>query len=106
MTRKFKKPDYEATMKAPIVLEDALPANDLARFVVDIISQLELNKIYAGYAEQGGEAIAPEALLGLLFFGYRTGWFSLRKLEKATYENLGARYVAGGLHPDHDTIAN
>src|SRR5450759_8404 len=106
MTRKFKKPDYEATLKAPIILEEALPANHLARFVVDIISQLDLSKIYAGYAEQGGEAIAPEALLGLLFLGYATGLFSSRKLEKATYENLGARYVAAGLHPDHDTIAN
>jgi len=106
MSRKFKRPDYEATLKAPIILEDALPANHLARFVVDIIAQLDLSKIYAGYAEQGGEAIAPEALLGLLFFGYASGIFSSRKLEKATYENLGARYVAGGLHPDHDTIAN
>ena len=106
MSRKFKRPDYEATLKTPIALEEALPANHLARFVVDIIVQLDLSKIYAGYAEQGGEAIAPEALLGLLFFGYSTGLFSSRKLEKATYENLGARYVAGGLHPDHDTIAN
>jgi transposase len=106
MSRKFKRPDYEATLKAPIILEDALPANHLARFVVDIIGQLDLKKIYLGYAEQGGEAIAPEALLGLLFFGYASGIFSSRKLEKATYENLGARYVAGGLHPDHDTIAN
>ena len=106
MSRKFKRPDYEATLKTPIVLEEALPANHLARFVVDIIVQLDLSKIYAGYAEQGGEAIAPEALLGLLFYGYSTGLFSSRKLEKATYENLGARYVAGGLHPDHDTIAN
>jgi len=45
-------------------------------------------------------------LLGLLFYGYATGVFSSRKIEKATYENLGFRYVAGGLHPDHDTIAN
>jgi len=44
--------------------------------------------------------------LGLLFFGYASGIFSSRKLERATHENLGARYVAGGLHPDHDTIAN
>jgi transposase len=87
-------------------LKEALPANHLARFTVDIISQLDLSKIYAGYAEQGGEAIAPETLLGLLFFGYCTGIFSSRKLEKATYENLGARYVTGGQHPDHDTIAN
>jgi transposase len=106
MSRKFKKPEYEATLKSPISLEEALPANHLARFVVDIISQLNLSKIYAGYAEQGGEAIAPEALLGLLFYGYATGIFSSRKLEKATYENLGMRYVVGGLHPDHDTIAH
>jgi len=106
MSRKFKKPDYEATLKSPISLEEALPANHLARFVVDIITQLDLRRIYASYAEQGGEAIAPEALLGLLFYGYATGVFSSRKLEKATYENLGVRYVVGGLHPDHDTIAH
>lgn len=106
MSRKFKKPEYEATLKASIVLEEALPANHLARFVVDIITQLDLRPLYAGYAEQGGEAIAPEALLGLLFYGYATGVFSSRKLEKATYENLGVRYVVGGLHPDHDTIAH
>jgi hypothetical protein len=41
-----------------------------------------------------------------LFYGYATGKFSSRKIEKASYEDLGYRYVAGGLHPDHDTIAN
>lgn len=106
MSRKFKTPDYEGTLSMPILLGEALPADHLARFVVDIISQLDLSKIYAGYAERGGEAIAPEVLLGLLFYGYATGTFSSRKLEKATYENLGFRYVGGGLHPDHDTIAN
>jgi transposase len=105
MTRKFRTPDYEATLQTAIRLEEVLPANHLARFVVDIISQLNLSKIYAGYAEQGGEAIAPEALLAVLFYGYATGIFSSRKLEKATYENVGVRFVAGGLHPDHDTIA-
>jgi len=106
MSRKFKTPDYEATLSTPILLGEALPADHLARFIVDIISQLDLSKIYAGYAERGGEAIAPEVLLGLLFYGYATGTFSSRKLEKASYENLGFRYVGGGLHPDHDTIAN
>ena len=106
MSRKFKTPDYEATLSTPIQLGDALPPDHLARFVVDIISQIDLSKIYEGYAERGGEAIAPEVLLGLLFYGYATGEFSSRRIEKASYENLGFRYVAGGLHPDHDTIAN
>lgn len=99
-------PDYETILSTPIQLGEALGADHLARFVVDIISELDLSKIYAGYAERGGEAIAPEVLLGLLFYGYATGEFSSRRLEKASYENLGLRYVAGGLHPDHDTIAN
>jgi len=45
-------------------------------------------------------------LLALLFYGYATGVFSSRKIEKATYEMLPFRFVAGGLHPDHDTLAN
>jgi transposase len=106
MTKKFKRPDYTATANAQISLGEAIPANHLARFVVDIVAQLDLTMIYARYAVSGGEAIAPEALLALLFYGYATGKFSSRKIEKATYEDLGFRFVAGGLHPDHDTIAH
>ncbi len=73
MSRKVWTPDYEGTLNTPIQLGDALPADHLARFVVDIISQIDLNKIYDGYTERGGEAIAPEVLLGLLFYGYATG---------------------------------
>jgi transposase len=73
---------------------------------VQVIRYLNLSPIYARYAAQGGEAIAPEILLGLLLYGYTTGVFSSRKIEKATYESIPFRFIAGGLHPDHDTIAN
>ena len=106
MTRKFKQPDYTTTPNIAISLGDAIPANHLARFVVDIVAQLDMSTIYKRYAVLGGEAIAPEALLALLFYGYATGRFSSRKIEKGTYEDLGFRFVAGGLHPDHDTIAH
>ena len=106
MTRKFRTPDYETTLNMSVSLREALPANHLARFIVDLVAQLDLHVIYARYGERGGEAIAPEALLGLLFYGYANGVFSSRKIEKATYENLAFRYVAGGLHPDHDTLAS
>ena len=89
-----------------IQLGDALSPTHLARFVVDMISQLDLSQIYARYAPRGGEAFAPDILLGLLFYGYATGVFSSRKIEKATYENIPFRFIAGGLHPDHDTIAH
>ncbi len=106
MSRKFKTPDYEATLNQTVSLREALPPNHLARFVVDIMALLDLSTIYARYAVVGGEAIASEVLLGLLFYAYATGLFSSRKIERATYESLPFRYVAGGVHPDHDTIAN
>jgi transposase len=106
MPRQFKTVNYEETLNLSITLGEALPPNHLARFVVDVITQLDLSAIYARYAPVGGEPFAPEVLLGLLFYGYATGVFSSRKIEKATHEHLAFRYVAGGLHPDHDTIAN
>ena len=106
MSRKFKTPDYEATLNQPISLREALPLNHLARFVVDVIALLDLSAIYARYAAVGGEAIAPEILVGLLFYAYATGLFSSRKIERATYESIPFRYVAGGVYPDHDTIAH
>jgi transposase len=106
MTRKFKTVDYEAALDQTVSLREALPANHLARFVVELVAQLDLTALYERYGARGGEAYAPAVLLGLLFYGYATGVFSSRKIEKATYETLPFRYVAGGLHPDHDTLAN
>jgi len=106
MTRKFKTVDYEAALDQTVSLRDVLPANHLARFVVDVIAELDLACIYERYGLRGGEAYAPELLLALLFYGYATGVFSSRKIERNTYESLPFRFVAGGLHPDHDTLAN
>jgi transposase len=106
MARRFKTPDYEATLDETVTIGDCLPPEHLARFVVKTVSSLDLGAIYSRYGAVGGESIAPEILLGLLFYGYATGIFSSRKIEKATYEVIPFRFIAGGLHPDHDTIAN
>jgi len=106
MTRKFKTVDYEAALNLTVSLREALPLNHLARFVADVIVQLDLSNVYARYGTSGGEPFAPEVLLGLLFYGYATGVFSSRRIEQATYESLPFRFLAGDLHPDHDTIAN
>ena len=106
MSRKFKTADYEATLNTTVTLRDCLPPDHLARFIADVITQLDLGAIYAHYGPRGGEAIAPEILLGLLFYGYATGTFSSRKIERATYESMPFHFLAGGLHPDHDTIAH
>jgi transposase len=106
MARNFKTVDYEQSLKQTVTIEECLSPDHLARFVVTVIAMLNLSAIYVQYAPRGGEPYAPEILLGLLFYGYATGVFSSRKIEKATYESIPFRYIAGGLHPDHDTIAN
>ena len=76
MARKFKTVDYEAALNQTVTLGECLAPNHLARFVVKVIALLDLSGIYARYAAVGGWAIAPEVLLGLLFYGYATGVFS------------------------------
>ena len=105
MTRKFKKADYDKTLDLQIKLRDALPPEHLARFIVEVIAMLDLSRVYAQYSELGAPPYAPEVLLGLLVYGYATGVFSSRKIEQATYEVLPFRYIAGDMHPDHDTLA-
>jgi transposase len=46
----------------------------------------------------------PAMLLALLFYGYATGVFSSRKLEKATYDSMAFKYICANQNPDHDTI--
>jgi transposase len=105
MSRTFKTADYDATLDVTVRLGDCLPPDHLARFVVDMIAQLDLSAIYARYSTRGGQPYAPDILLALLFYGYATGTFSSRKLERATYETVPFRFIAGNLHPDHDTLA-
>jgi len=97
--------DYNAALDLTVRLGDCLPPDHLARFVVDSVALLDLSGLYAHYGSRGGEPYAPEGLLALLLYGYATGVFSSRKIERATYESVPFRYIAGNRHPDHDTIA-
>jgi transposase len=105
MKRTFKTVDYDGALELTVRLGDCLPPEHLARFVVDSVAQLDLSALYARYGTRGGEPYAPEVLLGLLLYGYATGVFSSRKIERATYEAVPFRFIAGNLHPDHDTLA-
>src|SRR5216683_5403251 len=105
MKRTFKTVDYDQALDLTVRLGDCLPPDHLARFVVDSVAQLDLSALYARYGTRGGEPYAPEVLLSLLLYGYATGVFSSRKIERATYEAVPFRFIAGNLHPDHDTLA-
>lgn len=105
MNSKFKTIDRHTRYLFPPAIQDWLPENHLARFLVDIISQLDLAAIKHNYTDKGPKAHHPEVLLALLFYGYATGIFSSRKIERATYDSIAFRFIAANTHPDHDTIA-
>jgi hypothetical protein len=69
--------------------------------VVDSVAQLDLSALYAQYGPRGGEPYAPEVLLGLLLYGYATGVFSSRKIERATYEAVPFRFIVGWALSNH-----
>lgn len=106
MARTFKTADYEATLDLQVSLREALPPDHLARFVVELVAQLDFSPFYARFSSCGGQPYAPEMLFALLLYGYCTGVFSSRKIERATAESLPFRFLAGAWQPDHDTLAN
>src|SRR5580658_1476185 len=101
----FRDVDRETAFLLPPSVEEWLPERHLARFVVEVIDGLDLGGMIGAYRGSGSAAHHPRMLLGVLIYGYATGVFSSRKLERATYDSVAFRYIAANDHPDHDTIA-
>jgi transposase len=106
MSVNFFECDRKTPFLFPPSIEDWLPQGHLARFVVEIVEQLDLRSLTESYAGRGSQPHNPSMLVALLFYGYAVGIFSSRKLERSTYDSVAFRYIAANQHPDHDTIAN
>jgi transposase len=108
MGQNFFPDTVNQTLLFPPSLHDWLPETHLSRFLVDVVSELDLSAIYKSYEEKDGRgqaAYAPAMMVRLLLYGYATGVYSSRKIEKRTYEDLAFRYLSGDQHPDHATLA-
>ena len=102
---RFIAVDRSTEYLLPPSVQDWLPQNHLARFVVDVVERLDLRVLIKAYAGRGKDAHHPAVLLGLLIYGCATGVYHSRKIERASYESVAFRYIAANTHPDHDTIA-
>jgi transposase len=101
----FRTIDRQTGFLLPPSVDDWLPEKHLARFVVEVIDGLDLRAMSGSYRGSGSASYHPRMLLGILVYGYATGVFSSRKLERATYDSVAFRFIAANDHPDHDTIA-
>ena len=101
----FRTIDRQTGFLLPPSVDEWLPEKHLARFVVEVIDGMDLRAMSGSYRGSGSAPYHPRMLLGILVYGYATGIFSSRKLERATYDSVAFRFIAANDHPDHDTIA-
>jgi len=101
----FRPSDRLTGYLMPPSVDEWLPPRHLARFVVEVVDGLDLTGMSKAYRGSGSASYHPATLLSVLIYGYATGVFSSRKLERATYDSVAFRFIAANDHPDHDTIA-
>ena len=105
MGSRFYVPDRMQTTLMPACIDDWIGKDHMARFISEIVDEMNMDEFYAGYNNKGTRAYDPRMLLALMIYGYTQGIVSSRKLETATYDSVAFRYLSGNLHPDHTTIA-
>ena len=101
----FRVIDRDTPYLLPPSVQDWLPPGHLARYVVEVVEGLDLREFEQDYGGRGNAAYHPAILLSLLIYGYATGGYSSRKIERATYDSVAFRYIACDQPPDHDTLA-
>ncbi|CAP57724.1 transposase [Gluconacetobacter diazotrophicus PA1 5] len=89
----------------PPDLKSWLPSDDVAHFIVAAVERVPLRAFSVPVRTGGKAQYHPRLMLALLIYAYANGVFSSRRIERATYRDIGMRFVAANLHPDHDTIA-
>ena len=106
MEKTFKSCDRKQMLLLPPSLLDWLPEGHLAHFILDVVEQLDLSKIYVSYKGdgRGQPPYEPGMMTALLFYAYCTGVPSSRQIEKRTHEDIAFRVIAANRHPDHDSI--
>src|SRR5665213_1486658 len=101
----FRPINRDTLFLFPPSVDEWLPERHLARLVVEVVDGLDLSEMVKAYRGSGIASYHPSMLLGLLIYGYATGVFSSRAIERATHDSVAFRFIAGNEHPDHDTIA-
>jgi transposase len=99
-------PDQDLLL--PPSLRDWLPEDHLVYFVSDVVDQLDLSAIHTWYEreQRGQPPYDPVLMTKLLVYGYCTGVFSSRRLQKRIQEDIPFKVLAAGNEPDFRTISD
>ena len=103
MTR-FVEADRNQPFLLPPDLREWLPKDDLAHFVLEAAERVPLARFKVNRRGTGSAQYHPTMMLSLLIYCYANSIFSSRRIERATYRDIGVRFITANCHPDHDTI--
>ena len=101
---KFVESDRDQAYLLPPDLRDWIPSDDLVHFVLEAVERVSMSAFKVNERGTGSAQYHPRMMLALLVYCYANGVFSSRRIERATYRDLGVRYLTADRHPDHDTI--
>ena len=107
MAYNFVAGDRDQLLLMPPSLAEWLPADHLAWFVLDVVSELDVSAFVAVYRSdgRGGAAYEPSMMVALLVYAYCVGERSSRVIERRCREDVAFRVIAANQLPDHATIA-
>jgi transposase len=103
----FLYPQRDQPMLLPADVREWLPEDDLVFVVLDAVATLDLGGFRRRYRADGHgrAAFDPEMMVALLLYAYCQGERSSRVIGRRCVRDVACRVIAGGLHPDHATIA-
>ena len=104
MSRFFAYDPDQAYLLPPNV-KDVLGNEHLCFRLHQMVEQLEVSRFEEGYGAEGRRAYPPRMMLKVWLYAFSLGVNSTRRLERRVREDLGFRYLAGGLMPDHKTLS-
>ena len=101
---KFVERDQSQLYLLPADMRKWVPEHDLSHFVLEAVNRVPMSAFVVNERGTGSAQYHPRMMLALLVYCYANGIFGSRRIERATYRDIGVRYVALNCHPDHDTI--
>jgi transposase len=88
----------------PPSVQDELGADHLVFFLHQTVERLDLGQFEAAHTEDGRPSYPPQLLLKVWLYAYTQAVTSSRRLERRIQEDLGFRFLAANLKPDHWTL--
>jgi transposase len=106
MAHRYKPYEPDQPHLLPACPQDWMRPDHLAYCVRDVVDQLDLSALDAGYSDDGRGAAAfpPRMMVSLILYAWSNDIYSSRRIARLCVDDLGGRYLAAGYQPDHRTI--